>query len=68
MDKKVVDLKEATHAGENPAATRNGRSHIVSSSIASATKLGMATVADSFMDEYTDVFDELSKREACSDR
>ena len=68
MNEIVVNLKEATHASENPAVTRGDRFHVVSPSTADAIKPGMVTLADDFMNEYADVFDKLSKREACPGR
>ncbi len=60
----VVDHKGATRASEDPATTRGNHSYAVSPSTANAIKPGMVTLADDFMNEYADVFDKLSKREA----
>lgn len=64
MEENVADLNGTACAGEVKAATRSGCSRVASPSTADATKPSMVAAAVNFMDEYTDVFDELSNRGA----
>lgn len=64
MEEKVADLNGTRCADEVQAATRNDCSRVASPSTADATKPSTVAAAVDFMDEYTDVFDELSNRRA----
>lgn len=52
---------EVNRTGKPVTALRNNRPWVTISSAARITKPEMVAVAVDFMDEYADVFDELSK-------
>ena len=68
MEEIVADLNGASCASEVQAATLNDCSRAASPSTAGATKPSMVAAALGFIDEYTDLFDELSNRGVYSAR
>lgn len=64
MEEKAADLNGTMRVDEVQAATSNDCSRVASPSTADATKPSMVAAAVDFMDEFTDVFDELSNRGA----